>query len=80
MCINSQTEHPSALDMFEEILHLSEGKQIVMFLDYDGTLSPIVDDPDRAFMSRKVHFENQYKEIYLFKKYLTYDIYVWSDF
>jgi trehalose 6-phosphate phosphatase len=48
------TEHPSALDMFEEILHLSEGKQIVMFLDYDGTLSPIVDDPDRAFMSRKM--------------------------
>jgi trehalose 6-phosphate phosphatase len=40
--------------MFEEILHLSEGKQIVMFLDYDGTLSPIVDDPDRAFMSRKM--------------------------
>nr|CAD1826363.1 unnamed protein product [Ananas comosus var. bracteatus] len=28
-----------------------EGKQIVMFLDYDGTLSPIVDDPDSAFMS-----------------------------
>ncbi|EFH45186.1 predicted protein [Arabidopsis lyrata subsp. lyrata] len=48
------TEHPSALDMFEEILHLSEGKQIVMFLDYDGTLSPIVDDPDRAFMSKKM--------------------------
>lgn len=53
-----QTEHPSALDMFEEILHVSEGKQIVMFLDYDGTLSPIVDDPDRAFMSKKVHFQN----------------------
>ncbi|EOA18986.1 hypothetical protein CARUB_v10007631mg [Capsella rubella] len=48
------TEHPSALDMFEEILLLSEGKQIVMFLDYDGTLSPIVDDPDRAFMSKKM--------------------------
>ncbi|CAH2076020.1 unnamed protein product [Thlaspi arvense] len=48
------TEHPSALDMFEEILHLSEGKQIVMFLDYDGTLSPIVDDPDQAFMSKKM--------------------------
>uniref|UniRef100_A0A6V7QX89 Trehalose 6-phosphate phosphatase n=1 Tax=Ananas comosus var. bracteatus TaxID=296719 RepID=A0A6V7QX89_ANACO len=28
-----------------------EGKKIVMFLDYDGTLSPIVDDPDCAFMS-----------------------------
>ena len=25
-----------------------------MFLDYDGTLSPIVDDPDRAFMSKQV--------------------------
>lgn len=47
-------EHPSALNMFEEILHISEGKQIVMFLDYDGTLSPIVDDPDRAFMSNKM--------------------------
>ncbi|KAL1364883.1 hypothetical protein HN51_013026 [Arachis hypogaea] len=43
--------HPSALDMFQQIIHASKGKQIVMFLDYDGTLSPIVDDPDRAFMS-----------------------------
>ncbi|XP_022844218.1 probable trehalose-phosphate phosphatase J isoform X1 [Olea europaea var. sylvestris] len=44
--------HPSALDMFEQITNASKGKQIVMFLDYDGTLSPIVDDPDRAFMSK----------------------------
>ncbi|KAI9116918.1 hypothetical protein K1719_011917 [Acacia pycnantha] len=43
--------HPSALDMFEQIIEASRGKQIVVFLDYDGTLSPIVDDPDRAFMS-----------------------------
>ncbi|XP_057971889.1 probable trehalose-phosphate phosphatase J isoform X2 [Malania oleifera] len=43
--------HPSALDMFEQITNASKGKKIVMFLDYDGTLSPIVDDPDRAFMS-----------------------------
>ncbi|KAG0448715.1 hypothetical protein HPP92_027685 [Vanilla planifolia] len=43
--------HPSALSMFDEITSASKGKQIVMFLDYDGTLSPIVDDPDRAFMS-----------------------------
>ncbi|KAL0431971.1 UNVERIFIED_CONTAM: putative trehalose-phosphate phosphatase J [Sesamum radiatum] len=49
---NSWTmHHPSALDMFEQITNASKGKQIVMFLDYDGTLSPIVDDPDRAFMS-----------------------------
>ncbi|XP_061336559.1 probable trehalose-phosphate phosphatase J [Gastrolobium bilobum] len=43
--------HPSALDMFDQIVDASKGKQIVMFLDYDGTLSPIVEDPDRAFMS-----------------------------
>lgn len=30
------------------------GKQIVVFLDYDGTLAPIVDDPERAFMSDAV--------------------------
>ncbi|XP_051144038.1 probable trehalose-phosphate phosphatase J isoform X2 [Andrographis paniculata] len=47
-------QHPSALDLFEEISSASKGKQIVMFLDYDGTLSPIVDDPDRAFMSESM--------------------------
>ncbi|XP_038689432.1 probable trehalose-phosphate phosphatase J isoform X1 [Tripterygium wilfordii] len=47
-------QHPSALDMFEQIIDASKGKQIVMFLDYDGTLSPIVEDPDRAFMSKKM--------------------------
>ncbi|KAK4740863.1 hypothetical protein SAY87_024451 [Trapa incisa] len=45
------THHPSALGMFDQIVHASRGKQIVMFLDYDGTLSPIVQDPDGAFMS-----------------------------
>ncbi|XP_031282983.1 probable trehalose-phosphate phosphatase J isoform X2 [Pistacia vera] len=45
---------PSALEMFEQIIDASKGKQIVMFLDYDGTLSPIVEDPDRAFMSKKM--------------------------
>ncbi|KAL8136940.1 hypothetical protein V2J09_002941 [Rumex salicifolius] len=43
--------HPSALEMFEKMVYASKGKQIVVFLDYDGTLSPIVDDPDRAFMA-----------------------------
>ncbi|GAV59270.1 Trehalose_PPase domain-containing protein [Cephalotus follicularis] len=46
--------HPSALKMFEEIVNASKGKQIVMFLDYDGTLSPIVEDPDRAFMTNEM--------------------------
>ncbi|KAJ1696721.1 hypothetical protein LUZ63_005233 [Rhynchospora breviuscula] len=43
-------QHPSALENFKEIVAASKGKSIVMFLDYDGTLSPIVDNPDRAFM------------------------------
>ncbi|KAH0460566.1 hypothetical protein IEQ34_011229 [Dendrobium chrysotoxum] len=42
---------PSALSRFEEITTAAKGKKIAMFLDYDGTLSPIVDDPDSAFMS-----------------------------
>ncbi|GMP27269.1 hypothetical protein CsSME_00003337 [Camellia sinensis var. sinensis] len=46
-----QLRHPSALEMLEQITNASKGKQIVMFLDYDGTLSPIVEDPDRAYMS-----------------------------
>ncbi|CAM9764333.1 unnamed protein product, partial [Scytosiphon promiscuus] len=25
--------------------------QVVLFLDYDGTLSPIVDQPDKAYMN-----------------------------
>lgn len=44
-------KHPSALGNFEEVMSIAEGKQIVVFLDYDGTLSPIVDDPDKAYMS-----------------------------
>ncbi|KAJ8762686.1 hypothetical protein K2173_011166 [Erythroxylum novogranatense] len=46
--------HPSALNMFEQIASASKEKQIVMFLDYDGTLSPIVEDPDRAFMTNEM--------------------------
>lgn len=46
--------HPSALSMFDEITKASTGKQVVIFLDYDGTLSPIVDDPERAFMTDAV--------------------------
>lgn len=49
-----QVKHPSALSKFDQIVAASKGKRIVMFLDYDGTLSPIVDDPDAAFMSDTV--------------------------
>ncbi|WJX36479.1 trehalose-phosphatase [Trifolium repens] len=44
-------EFPSALSSFEQITNCAKGKKIALFLDYDGTLSPIVDNPDRAFMS-----------------------------
>ncbi|KAL5197824.1 hypothetical protein ABZP36_001336 [Zizania latifolia] len=44
-------KHPSALSCFEAVVAEAKGKQIVMFLDYDGTLSPIVADPDRAVMT-----------------------------
>ncbi|RAL37015.1 hypothetical protein DM860_003937 [Cuscuta australis] len=44
----------SALGKFEEIKEACKGKQIVMFLDYDGTLSPIVADPDKAFITTQM--------------------------
>lgn len=46
--------HPSALNMLDQIVCDSKGKQIVTFLDYDGTLSPIVADPDKAYMTKKM--------------------------
>jgi len=41
---------PSALERFEEISRRAGGKRIAVFLDYDGTLTPIVETPDRAVM------------------------------
>jgi trehalose 6-phosphate phosphatase len=38
----------SALDNFEEILNLKNKNELLIFLDYDGTLSPIVEKPDMA--------------------------------
>ncbi|KAM6557138.1 hypothetical protein CsatB_004157 [Cannabis sativa] len=43
--------YPSALSCFSQIMKKAKNKRIAIFLDYDGTLSPIVDDPDRALMS-----------------------------
>ncbi len=42
---------PSALDGYEVISRRAEGKRIAVFLDYDGTLTPIVETPDRAVMA-----------------------------
>ncbi|CAN6450841.1 unnamed protein product [Victoria cruziana] len=41
---------PSALGSFNVITNSARGKRILLFLDYDGTLSPIVNDPDFAFL------------------------------
>ncbi|KAB2066940.1 hypothetical protein ES319_A09G193300v1 [Gossypium barbadense] len=47
-------KHPSALNSFDCIMKEAKGKKMVVFLDYDGTLSPIVEDPDKAFMSTEM--------------------------
>lgn len=51
-----QKGHPSALSSFQEMMDAAKGKCVVVFLDYDGTLSPIVNDPERAFMSDLVTY------------------------
>ncbi|KAG0449330.1 hypothetical protein HPP92_027418, partial [Vanilla planifolia] len=43
--------YPSALSSLEQVVNYAKGKKVALFLDYDGTLSPIVDNPDHAFMS-----------------------------
>jgi alpha,alpha-trehalase len=41
---------PPALACWPELAARLRGRTPAVFLDYDGTLSPIVDDPDRAFL------------------------------
>lgn len=38
-------------DHLEEVQQCIDGKKILLFLDYDGTLTPIVDKPDLAVIS-----------------------------
>jgi trehalose-phosphatase len=39
---------PSAVECFGEIAQRLEGMRVALFLDYDGTLTPIVDRPEQA--------------------------------
>jgi len=54
VCVTGDVETakplPSALDDFEGIYHQAGGKRIAVFLDYDGTLTPIVETPNQAVM------------------------------
>lgn len=42
---------PSAIQSFDEILGGVDGKKLAVFLDYDGTLTPIVEHPEDAHMA-----------------------------
>jgi alpha,alpha-trehalase len=46
--VRPMREVPSALERREEVLRRLEGREVAVFLDYDGTLSPIVPNPDDA--------------------------------
>jgi trehalose-phosphatase len=45
------TELPSAMNRIGEIIRRPEGQQTALFLDYDGTLTPIVERPEQADLS-----------------------------
>jgi len=42
------SEVPYARERWGDVGSLLDGKRVVVFLDFDGTLAPIVDDPDDA--------------------------------
>ncbi|KAJ3680534.1 hypothetical protein LUZ60_016812 [Juncus effusus] len=48
------TKCPSALTSFDQIIVNAKGRKIALFLDYDGTLSHIVNDPDKAVMTNSM--------------------------
>ncbi len=45
-----ETMLPSALNLIDEIIAVSDGKRLAVFLDYDGTLTPIVSHPEDAWL------------------------------
>jgi trehalose 6-phosphate phosphatase len=46
-------DHPNVVEdrNFDRLSELAEGKLVALFMDYDGTLTPIVNNPDEAFLS-----------------------------
>ncbi len=47
-------ELPSALESIDVIFAGSDGRRMVVCLDYDGTLTPIVDRPELASLSKRM--------------------------
>lgn len=45
---------PSALERFEKLTVQFKGKHMSVFLDYDGTLTPIADRPELAILSQSM--------------------------
>lgn len=58
ICVTGERQEaeplPSALDDFERISRMAQGNRIAVFLDYDGTLSPIVETPEQAVMPEEI--------------------------
>ncbi|KAI8470444.1 MAG: trehalose-phosphatase-domain-containing protein [Monoraphidium minutum] len=46
-----RAQHPCLLTNFEGFREQLNGRRLAVFLDYDGTLTPIVSNPDEATMS-----------------------------
>ncbi|WP_428266110.1 trehalose-phosphatase [Haliangium sp.] len=49
--VQNTTGLPDAFERWSDIEARLRGRRLAVFLDYDGTLSPIVDKPDQAFMA-----------------------------
>lgn len=49
--VSGKSTLPNALACYEEIAQYLADKHLVVFLDYDGTLTPIVDRPELAVLS-----------------------------
>ncbi|KAL6784468.1 TSPP1 [Auxenochlorella protothecoides x Auxenochlorella symbiontica] len=46
-----KAEHPCPIQQFDSLMRQAAGKLVTVFLDYDGTLTPIVSNPEAATMS-----------------------------
>lgn len=50
-CNSTSSSQPNALAQWSSISSSLAGKSLVIFLDYDGTLTPIVSEPSKAIIS-----------------------------